>query len=238
VTDLSYAIADEVFARFPGYVRGVVLAHDVTNGASPAPLVALLRGAEAAVRGRLTLEKLAEEPRIAAWRDAFRRFGAKPSDYRPSIEALLRRVLRGQELPSISALVDIGNLVSLRHLLPTGSHAIDTLTADIALRPATGTETFTPFGSGEVEHPAQGEIVLVEGEKVLARRWIWRQANHTLTVPGTTAVEFNVDGLPPASEPEVEAACREVMALTAEFCGGRSRCELLTRETPRISLVP
>jgi DNA/RNA-binding domain of Phe-tRNA-synthetase-like protein len=237
VTDLSYAIAAEVFERFPGYVRGIVLAHGVRNGPSPAPLLALLRGAEEAARARLTVEKLAEEPRIAAWRDAFRRFGAKPSDYRPSIEALLRRVLKGQELPAISALVDIGNLVSLRHLLPTGSHAIDTLTGDIALRPATGAESFVPFGAEAVEHPSAGEIVFVEGETVLARRWIWRQANHTLTMPETTAIEFNVDGLPPASRAEVDAACRDVMALTAEFCGGGSRIEVLSRENPRISLA-
>ena len=218
---LTYGIADEVFARFPEYRRGVVLAYDVCNGASPAELVQLLRQEETRARARLNLETLTAEPRLASWREAFRLLGYKPGDFRPSIEALLRRVLRGQELPSINALVDIGNIVSLRHLLPVGGHAIDVLTQDIALRPALGVEEFVPFGSQAVEHPFFGEFIFSEGDTVLTRRWTWRQANHTLTLPETTAVEINLDGLPPVTVADVEAAARDVMDLVKRFCLGR-----------------
>jgi DNA/RNA-binding domain of Phe-tRNA-synthetase-like protein len=235
--ELYYTIAEEVFAQFPGYVRGVVLAYDVVNGESPPDLVLLLREAEASVRDRLRLEGLAEHPRIASWREAYRSFGAKPSKFRSSIEAMVRRALRDQELPTINALVDIGNILSLRHLAPTGGHAIDVVTQDIALRPATGEEEFVPFGSEQVEHPLPGEIIFAEGNTVLTRRWTWRQANHTLTLPTTTAIEFNVDGLPPIPVAEVEEICQEVAELIRRFCGGRSRFELLMRENPRIKLT-
>lgn len=205
MTELSYSIAEEVFARFPDYVRGVVVAHEVRNGPSPAPLVEMLRAAEASLRERLDLDTLTQHPRVASWREAFRALGVKPNEFRSSFEAMARRVLRDQELPSINALVDIGNIVSLRHLVPVGGHAIDVLTRDIALRPATGNEAFVPFGSDQAEHPAPGEVVFVEGDTVLTRRWTWRQANHTLTLPTSTAVEINVDGLPPVPRPEVEA---------------------------------
>ncbi|HSQ35597.1 MAG TPA: phenylalanine--tRNA ligase beta subunit-related protein [Candidatus Binatia bacterium] len=140
--ELSYSIADEIFVKFPEYRRGVVVAHGVRNGASPAELVNMLRAEEGTARQRLNVDTLTTEPRLASWREAFRSLGYKPGDFRPSIEALLRRVLRGQELPSINALVDIGNIVSLRHLLPVGGHAIDQLKEDIDLRPAVGTEEF------------------------------------------------------------------------------------------------
>jgi len=242
--ELTYSIADEVFARFPGYRRGVVLAYHVRNGGSPAELVRLLRDEESRARQRLNAETLTAEPRLAPWREAFRLLGYKPGDFRPSIEALLRRVLRGprvgdlqgQGVPSINALVDIGNIVSLRHLLPVGGHAIDVLTQDIALRPATGAEDFVPFGSQETEHPAPGEFIFVEGNQVLTRRWIWRQANHTLTLPETTAVEINIDAMSPVTGPEMEAAARDVMALVARFCGGTIRYEVLSRDNPRITL--
>lgn len=233
---LSYHIAGDVFARFPDYRRGVVIAQEIRNAASPAELVGMLRAEEAAARQRLSLETLTAEPRLASWREAFRLLGYKPGDFRPSIEALLRRVLRGQELPSINALVDIGNIVSLRHRLPVGGHAIDVLTRDIALRPATGAENFVPFGSRETEHPAPGEFIFTEGDQVLTRRWIWRQADHTLTLPETTAVEINIDGLPPVAGAELEAAARDVMALVARFCGGTIRFEVLSRDHPRITL--
>ena len=235
--DLAYSISDEVFSQFPGYTRGVVLAYDVKNGDSTLELVSMLREAEASVREKVDLEKLAEHPRIASWREAYRSFGAKPSKFRSSIEAMTRRALRNQELPSINALVDIGNALSLKHLVPTGGHAIDVVTGDIALRPARGDEAFVPFGSEKMEHPEPGEIIFTEGDTVLTRRWSWRQANHTLTLPTTTAIEFNVDGLPPVPQAEVEDVCREVMALIERFCEGETRYEVLTQQNPRIMLT-
>ncbi len=117
-----FTVSQEVFNRFPGYVRGVVIAHGLTNGQSPEALIAEMRSAEGSVRKELNLEKLAEHPRIASWREAYRSFGAKPAKFRPSIEAMIRRVLRDEQLPSINALVDIGNVVSLNHVVP----AVDT----------------------------------------------------------------------------------------------------------------
>ncbi|MEW6533292.1 MAG: phenylalanine--tRNA ligase beta subunit-related protein [Thermodesulfobacteriota bacterium] len=234
----AYTISQEVFDRYPGYVRGLVIAHGVKNGPSPEGLTSLLRAAEDEVRGKLNLEKLAEHPKMASWREAYRAFGAKPSKFRPSIEAMVRRVLRNEPLPSISALVDIGNVVSLRYLVPAGGHAIDVLTQDIELRPALGDEEFTPLDSDEVEHPLPGEIIFVEGKTVLTRRWTWRQAKHTLVVPETTALEVNVDGLPPVTVEQVKEACREIAELIERFCGGRTRQDMLSKEDPRVELHP
>jgi DNA/RNA-binding domain of Phe-tRNA-synthetase-like protein len=231
-----YTVSAEIFKRFPGYVRGVVIAEEVQNGPSPEALIHLLREAEASVRGRLRLEKVAEEERIKSWREAYRSFGAKPSEFRSSIEALARRALRQESLPSINALVDIGNVISLRHLIPAGGHAIDVLRGDLSLRPAKGDETFVPFGSDQMEHPLPGEIVFVEEEIVLTRRWTWRQANHTLTLPETRAIEFNLDGLPPVPPAEIEQACQEVMELVREFCGGRHRFAILSAANPHLVL--
>jgi DNA/RNA-binding domain of Phe-tRNA-synthetase-like protein len=78
--------------------------------------------------------------------------------------------------------------------------------------------------------------VFVEENKVLTRRWIWRQANHTLTLPHTTAVEFNLDGLPPLGETGIAAAAGDVRDLVGRFCGGTFRFEVLSRGNPQISL--
>jgi DNA/RNA-binding domain of Phe-tRNA-synthetase-like protein len=232
----SYSISPEIFQMYPSYVRGVVIAHQVHNGPSPDELVGMLRQAEESVRARLTIEKVAEETRVAAWREAYRKFGAKPSEFRSSVEAMARRALRNEPLPSINALVDIGNLLSLRHLMPVGSHAIDLLKGDISLRLATGAEEFVAFGTTEMEHPLPGEVIFAEGNTVLTRRWTWRQAQHTLTLPETTAIEFNVDGLPPVPRAEVNQACAEVVELVQRFCGGRARVEVLSEGNPSISL--
>ena len=225
-----YSISDDVFTLFPHYLRGVVLARGVRNGPSPEPLVDMLRQAERALRERLPAAGLTSHPHIHAWREAYRASGIKPGEYRPSVEAMSRRVLRGESLPVINALVDLGNLLSLRHLIPVGGHAIDVLSGDIALRRATGQEEFCPFGSDLVEHPQPGEIIFAEGMIVLTRRWTWRQANHTLVQATTQELEINLDGLPPASAATIEAACRETAELVKTFCGGEISWEILSKE--------
>jgi DNA/RNA-binding domain of Phe-tRNA-synthetase-like protein len=230
------SIHKSVFEQFPGYVRGVVIIEGVKNGPSSPALLEKLRAEEAVVRTSLDIGGLAAHACIASWREAYRSFGAKPSKFRPSMEALIRRVLRGEELRSISALVDIGTVISLRHLVPSGGHAIDVVNGDIELRPAHGGEIFVPFGSDQTENPEAGEIIFAEGDVVLTRRWTWRQARHTLLQMSTCAVEFNVDGLPPVSINEAKAACNEIGELVQEFCGGTVRKEMLTQASPSIQL--
>lgn len=64
------------------------------------------------VRGRYALENLAAEPAVAELRKLFRAAGTDPTRYRPSSEALLRRLLKGGELPAIHPLVDLNNCLS------------------------------------------------------------------------------------------------------------------------------
>jgi DNA/RNA-binding domain of Phe-tRNA-synthetase-like protein len=235
--EIFYTITEDVFSPFPEYVRGVVVARDVRNGPAPAELTALLREAEESLRERLGTGDVAAYPRIASWREAFRKTGVKPAEFRSSIEAMARRVVKGQEIPSINALVDIGNVLSLRRLVPVGGHALDEVKNDLVLRAATGQETFVPFGSTGTEHPLPGEIVFAEGDVVLTRRWSWRQGNHTLTLPESRSVEFNVDGLPPVSAGEVESICGEVIELVTRFCGGTFETGLLCAASPRMRLL-
>lgn len=234
---MNIKISAEVFSKFPLYRRGIVIAHGISNSASPDELIASLRDAENALCLQLTPENITTHPRIESWREAYRSLGVKPSEYRPSMEALVRRVLKRDPLPAISKIVDLGNLVSIQNLVPIGAHAIDLLTADMDLRLATGDEIFEPFGTDIVEHPNPSEIIFAEGNTVLTRRWTWRQSKHTLILPESTAVEFNVDALPPVSDQEVERICNEVAALIQKYCGGNVRHEILSKDNPVMPLT-
>ena len=216
---LRYRIAPEVFEAHPAYVRGVLVFDQLDNRGDGATLVPLLREAEQRVRGTVA-GNVAEHPRIAAWREAYRRFGAKPSEHRSSIEAMVRRVVQPGEIPSINPLVNIGNIVSLRHRLPAGVHPLGPDPVSLELRAAEPQDVFTPADGKPAESPPAGEIVFVAGQEVLTRRWTWRQAQGTQTLADTTRVFFNIDGLPPCSEDEVMAAMREATAMVQAHCGG------------------
>lgn len=218
-----YRIAPEVFAAHPGYCRGVLIVDGADNRGTHPALTQALREAEAQVRERIT-GNVAEHPRIVAWREAYRRFGAKPSEHRSSIEAMARRVLQpGGALPSINPLVDIGNVLSLRHLLPAGVHPLPEGPQALELRPARAGDRFVPPGGGEAEAPPPGEIVFTHGAEVLTRRWTWRQAAGTQTLPETARVFFNIDGLVPASRAEVEQVMAELRQWIVSTVGGEVR---------------
>jgi DNA/RNA-binding domain of Phe-tRNA-synthetase-like protein len=234
---LKYSILHEVFSKFPEYCRGVVIAHDIANGDSPEELITSLREAEKELSSQLTAENIATHPNMVSWREAYRSLGVKPTEYRPSMEALVRRVVKKDPLPAINRIVDLGNLLSIQNLVPIGGHAIDVLTQDIELRFATGKETFEPFGSDVIENPLPSEIIFVEGSTVLTRRWTWRQAKHTLVVPETKSVEINVDGLPPVSQEVVNQICEQVAALVQKYCGGKLSFDILSKENPSIELL-
>jgi DNA/RNA-binding domain of Phe-tRNA-synthetase-like protein len=81
-------------------------------------LAELRSGVAEAVRERLRLEDLPKHPPIAAVRRLFKEAGCDPSRYGPSSEALIRRLLKGEAIPSIHPLVDINNCLSARLAVP------------------------------------------------------------------------------------------------------------------------
>ncbi|MBN1908057.1 MAG: hypothetical protein JW927_23470 [Deltaproteobacteria bacterium] len=232
-----YSIDKAIFEMFPGYCRGVVLAFDIKAGDSPEELLSMLRDAEKTLHNKVNADDPVSHPRINSWREAYRLFGAKPAKFRSSIEGMVRRVLNGNELPGINTVVDIGNILSLRHIITAGAHAIDVVKGDISLRRAGGEESFTPFGTDITEQTEPGEIIFTEGNNCLVRRWSWRQAEHTSIKNSTTAFEMNIDGLPPVTRDETEKICIEAIDLIKRFCGGKVSYKILDMDNPKMELI-
>ncbi|WP_157969747.1 B3/B4 domain-containing protein [Pseudomonas huaxiensis] len=219
MSTFTYTVSPDVFDDHPDYRRGVVVFRNLDNTRPDAELTALLRATEQALRERVTGNP-ADYPQIAAWRDAYRRFGAKPSEHRSAIEALTRRVLKPDNLPDINPLVDIGNLLSLRYLLPAGVHPIGPQSKAIELRKTLTDDRFLLDAAADPETIAAGEIVLAAGTRVLTRRWTWRQAADTRTLADTRCVFFDIDGLPPTTPDDVRSAMADLVELVARYCGG------------------
>lgn len=110
-------------------------------------------------RGAFTLESLAESAPVRGVREMFRRWGVDPSKYRPSSEALLRRVIQGKGLYRVSNLVDIGNLGSIETGWPYGCYDRAKIHPPIAFRHGLPGETYEGIGK---------RIWHLEGRPVLA----------------------------------------------------------------------
>ncbi len=200
-----------VFALRPDY-RALLLAVD---GLVPAPSDpdgdALLRAAESAARQALTEQPVERLPHLAAWRDAYRGFGAKPQRTRNSAEALIRRADAG--LPRVNRLTDVYNAISVRHQIPLGGEDVTGYVGAPRLIHATGAEDFdtTADGAAATEHPDAGEVVWCDDVGVTCRRWNWRQGRRTQLRDDTTTALFIFDALDPLTDEELNAAADELV---------------------------
>lgn len=122
----------EVVHQLPGWVLGWIEL-ELVPGAEAAA-AGLRREAAERARGRYRLDELAAHPTCAAVRRLFRDAGTDPTRYRPSSEALLRRLLKGDELPPIHPLVDLNNALSVALAVPCCVMAAGSLRPPVTLR--------------------------------------------------------------------------------------------------------
>lgn len=225
---------DAILERFPTVVGGVLHATGVTNGPSSEVLAAAFRAEQAAVFVRIGDVPLTEIPSLAAWRRAFRGFGVDPTGYRSAAEALLRRLTKQGDIPSIATLVDIGNLVSIRYAVPVAVFDLAAIRAALTVRFAAGDESFTDLGSGTIEAPEAGEVIFVDAAgHVAARRWCWRQSAGSASRPSTTEVLVTVEGHHAGAHADIEAAVADLEALLRDEAGAvRVRSGLVDARSP------
>ncbi len=201
-----------VFELRPDY-RAVLLAVDgIVPGASDEDSDALLQEAEASARDAVRDRPADEVPHVAAWREAYRAFGAKPQRTRNSLEALMRRAATG--LPRVNRLTDIYNAVSVLHRVPLGGEDLSRYAGAPRLLRATGTEPFDTVADGQdaIEHPEVGEVVWCDDSGVTCRRWNWRQGRRTALRDDTTSALFILDALAPMTDDALRAAADDLGA--------------------------
>jgi DNA/RNA-binding domain of Phe-tRNA-synthetase-like protein len=205
---------------------GVVVVSGIDNRRPGEAVRSELIEAAAAATAVIGDGEFAGSPAIAVWREAYRRFGVKPSDYRSGIEGLLRAARRG-EVRSVNPLVDCYNAVSLRHLLPCGGEDLDALVGDLRLTRARGDEQFVPLGGDASSPPKPGEVVYADDAGIVCRAWNWREAERTKLTRESTRAVLVIEALPPRTAAEVTAACAELAGMVTSHLGGESRVALL-----------
>jgi DNA/RNA-binding domain of Phe-tRNA-synthetase-like protein len=211
-----FAYDDAIAERYPTIRAGVIHATGLSNGPSPPELLDEYRAEQRAASERLNATAMADLPSIAAWRRAFTRFGAKPTQYRNAAEALLRRLARHGDIPTINTLVDIGNLASIRYAMPVAVFDRANIAGSTTVRFATGDELFTDLGSTDSVHPDPGEVIFVDGDNVVsARRWCWRQSAQSATSTTTACALIVVEGHHDAARQDVESALTDLTSLLA-----------------------
>lgn len=226
----------QVLEKYPRINIGVLVGEEIDNHSPIKELESLQRKALLRAQEQIGSQSPIHHPHIASWRNMYRSFGTKPSDYRPSAEALIRRALKTMRLPCINNAVDLYNLVSVRHFIPMGGFDAMKVDGDIYLRYSVGGEEFTPIGASKPELTYPGEVVYSDDSRVLTRRWNYRDADETKITKNTERVILFIDGSPEIMYPMIEKALDDLEAIFRKYCGGSYRKHVANMETPVLLL--
>ncbi len=227
----------DLLQHYPNLCGGIVLAQDLHNGPTLPEVQQAYFSEQQAVLQRIGDRSLSEIPALAGWRSAFRSFGVDPTKYRSAPEALLRRLTKKGDIPSINLLVDLYNLVSIRYALPMAAFDLRDLTGNLTVRFADGDEWFTAHDEPEPVHPEPGEVIFVDDTGLIyARRWCWKQSLQSTTSLDTSTALITIEAQHENGHQDVQAAINDLSTLLEKYAGAICRAEILGVSNPAFEL--
>jgi DNA/RNA-binding domain of Phe-tRNA-synthetase-like protein len=214
----AFLYSDDLLDRFPDVRGGVIHATDLANDPTPDDLKNRYLAEQERVKDEIGDTPLSEIPSLAAWRRVFTGFGVKPTQYRNAAESLLRRLTKRGDIPSINLLVDMANLISIRHRVPIAVFDQRQVSGETTVRFASGEERFTDLGSNTLSAPEPGEVIFVDDAGVVsARRWCWRQSAGSAAGPETREALMTIEGQHDGAHETVASATEDLVSLLREF---------------------
>lgn len=189
---MLFSYASRIHREFPELVTHVFRLEGLTSSAAVSePVTRFVNLA----KQRIAISAESELREIQAWRRAFAKMGLKPTQYRCASEALLRRLRKESDLPSVHPLVDLCNALSVAFAIPIAAIDLDRIGGNLQVRPAVGTEIYETF-TGDIEHPDVGEIIFADDDgHAHARRWANRQSGYSAVMNRTTRALIVAEGM-------------------------------------------
>lgn len=155
---ISVAFSDQIKNKIGGIKLGILLAQKMTVEINSKKTEAAFRELEMDIKEEFRLSPPSSHPVVSAVRRMYRRIGWEPTQYRPSSEAMIRRLLKGKGLYHINNLVDLGNICSTRFHLPMGLYDYDKILGAIQLDVGKDEEVYEGISKGTIH--AAGKLVL------------------------------------------------------------------------------
>ena len=227
---MKFYIEPPVIEKYPDLKVGVLVVKELDNRGSAEEIVQLMEQTFEKIQAHYKDKELAKEPKIMDWREAYKAFGYKPSSYRCSAEALLRRVISGKGLPNINPVVNLYNMISVKYVLPAGADDLGKTEGDIRLAAAQGGEHFVTLGSRKEETAQSGEIIYRDDAEVLCKAWNWRESDKSKITEESQNVSLVIEGLAHTRPGEIKKALQELSGLIQKYCGGKAELYYLDKE--------
>jgi len=236
----EFLIDQSFWDIFPDAEIGIVLAEGIDNTKEGTAEVqsnidGLMEKSQREAKKFLTETVWNENPVIAVWRDAYRKFKTKKGA-RCSIEALLKRVDTGRGIGSINPLVDIYNSVSLQYGLPCGAEDMDTFQGNLRLTMTSGDDPFLALGDEKNDPTLPGEFCYLDDMGAVCRSLNWRDGQRTMLTECTTNAFLVMESIDPERATDLRDALDMLAAWTQKCLGGTTHIEILKKSHAEVVL--
>lgn len=234
-----FVAEDSFWELFPEAEIGVVVAQGMkpasqVSEASAKELRHRLIQANEAADQHLTSNTISENEVVAVWREAYKAFKTKKGA-RSSVENLLKRVLKGNPVGSITPLVDMYNIISLKHALPVGGEDIDAMEGDIRLRITEGGDAFRALGDEEDSPTLEGELCYLDDAGAICRCWNWRDGQRTALTDDSEKAFLIIESVDPKRSRDLRTALDEMAEMVSEELGAQIFAKgVITRDDPEM----
>jgi DNA/RNA-binding domain of Phe-tRNA-synthetase-like protein len=148
--------------------------------------------------------------------------GIDPTKIRPASEALIRRILRGREIPRINTLVDTYNLASIVSGIPLAAFDNTKLKGELLMRKAKPNEVFLGIGMEKPVNLKGNEIIIQDPENLIAI-YPYRDADYSKITSSTEEVLLMTCGAPGITEQDLRDAESTAVEYITRFCNGTTR---------------
>jgi len=219
--NMQYAVywCAEVSEKFPKIAVGIGIINNVVVEKENEKIRELKIAAYSEVRAKHDVEKLKDNPVIRAYRDLYWKLDIDPTKTRPSGEALLRRVLHGNELPTISTAVDAYNLASMKTIIPISGFDKEKLNPPFNVRFAENGEEFTGIGMEKPTTPTSKMLVLADSKRVLCI-YPHRDTDYTKITEKTKNILVIGYGAPGITAQQLKEAVETALSYIKKVSGG------------------
>jgi DNA/RNA-binding domain of Phe-tRNA-synthetase-like protein len=147
---MEIQISNELKQLIPEFKVGFVYYHDIHVSDSPQMLKGRLRLFQESLYFDFADKKITDIPAISEWRKLFKTVGTDPNRYRPSSEALYRRVQKQQFLSNVNSAVDLNNFLSLQYQIPLGIYDGNKINGDVVIKKGTEQDSYVAINEREV----------------------------------------------------------------------------------------
>ena len=234
---MKFTIDDDIFRIFPDLRIGIVLGRKLQIRSCLQELENLIEDNIKILIKRMDNKELTDFTNIKCWRKIYQQMGLNHNRYRPKVEALIQRVINGQNSPVINTAVNAYQAVEFLTMLPINGYDLAAVDGDICLRVSKGGELFKPLMGGDMEFTNPGEIIYSDSKTILSRYWnycdcdtakITENSNMIILASEAALIDINTPDL-------IETLCK-IVEYEFAFCKGIYSTFILDKTSPEVEL--